>query len=520
MSRPREWWPVCETDPVPGDTETLAALGGHMRDAAAEIERIATLLPQVCSSDAWDSDAGEQFRAKAGTTASGVAKTHRRFFTVAQALGRSTYGGTGYAAQLAEHQNTADTALQAVTGSPGSVGSEVERRNYWNLLLAATSGADPAQPPAKKGTRGPAAGAMPQASPGVIPPDLPTFAAGDAEVARLKTSYNATLATLAASTRTITRAATQNTADAQAAAQAIRTVIDNDGLKNPSGFMHWLRHTADDIGGYVSAHWVGFLKTLANIAGILATICGILAMIFAFIPGLEEFAALFETLALLAQFVSFLCHVVLMATGHGSLFDVALDAIGLVTFGVGKGLIGGAEATAKVAEEASTVYRAVADVGGVGKIIEAGDKAAEAATGLDRISMVSKMMEGLKKAISVRPVLKSAAQAWQDGKFGAAMGEHAAATLLGGFKSAIGMGSPEIASALSKSVAAGSAMTYASGTAWGITSRVQIAQNLFRLTQTTGVGTDLTSKLDSILHLAGLNLPGWDNIPSWPAKAG
>jgi hypothetical protein len=197
MSRPREWWPVSETDPVPGDADQLAALGGHMRDAAAEIERIATLLPQVCSSEVWDSDAGEQFRAKAQTTASGVAKTHQRFFTVAQALGRSTYGGTGYAAQLQEHQDAADTAVQSVTGSPGTAGSEAERRNYWNLLLAATNGADPAQPPAKKGASGPAAGPMPQASPGVIPPDLPAFPGDDAEVARLKTRYNATLATLA-----------------------------------------------------------------------------------------------------------------------------------------------------------------------------------------------------------------------------------------------------------------------------------------------------------------------------------
>jgi hypothetical protein len=91
-------------DPVPGDPEVLAALGGHMRDAAAEIESMAASLPKICGSEVWDSDAGQQFRRKAATTAAGIGKTHRRFFAVASALGRSTDGGGGYAARLHECQ--------------------------------------------------------------------------------------------------------------------------------------------------------------------------------------------------------------------------------------------------------------------------------------------------------------------------------------------------------------------------------------------------------------------------------
>jgi hypothetical protein len=513
MSRPTGWWPVCDADPVPGNPDVLAALGGHMRDAAAEIERIATLLPQVCTSEVWDSDAGAEFRVKAGTTAEGVAKTHRRFFTVGAALGSSTYGGSGYAAELQDHQTAADAALTAVTGGPGGVGSEDERRTYWSLLLDAPNGADPTQPPAKKGTTGPSAGPMPQASPGVIPPQLPVFANDNADVIRFKSGYNAAIDQLTQSARVIAQAAAENTADAQAAATMIQTVIDNDGLNNPSGFLHWLESTADDIGGYLSAHWVGFVKLIANVAGILATVCGILAMIFAFIPGLQAFAALFETLALLAQFVAFACHVALLATGHGSLFDVIVDAIGLVTFGVGKGLIGSAEATADIAEESSSAYEAVARAGddSIGTWREAGDAAIETASKASDTRLVSQMIDQVKEVISIRPVFKNALEAWKAGEFGDAMGENAASTLWGGFKSAMGMSSPDIASAVDKSVAAGTQMPGASGIAWGLTSRIEIAQNEFRMVQITGLGTDLTSKLDSILNF-------WS--PAWPEKAG
>ena len=154
----QDWWPLSDADPVPGDPETLAALGKHMADAAAEIERMASTLPQICASETWDSDAGEQFRVRAASTAASIGRTHRRFFTVARALGRSTYGGSGYAAQLQEHQEKAAAALGAVNGTAGASGSEADRRRAWTQLLDATHGADPTrplpQPPKSTGTTG------------------------------------------------------------------------------------------------------------------------------------------------------------------------------------------------------------------------------------------------------------------------------------------------------------------------------------------------------------------------------
>jgi hypothetical protein len=144
------------------------------------------------------------------------------------------------------------------------VGTEAHRRGAWNQLLDATSGADPGQPVAKGGTKGSAAGAMPQKRPGVIPPHLPSFAGDPADVAALKSKYNVAIDQLHSAAGAISGAATDRTAAAQAAALLIRTAIDNDGLNNPSGFLHRLSRAADDVGGFVASHWAQFVADLAN----------------------------------------------------------------------------------------------------------------------------------------------------------------------------------------------------------------------------------------------------------------
>jgi hypothetical protein len=511
----RDWWPLSDADPVPGDPETLAALGKHMSDAAAEIERMATTLPAICASGTWDSDAGNQFRVKAASTAASIGRTHRRFFTVARALGNSTYGGNGYAAQLQEHQDQAAAALAAVNGTAGTPGAEAERLHAWAGLLDATGGADPTQPPARPlqpsltapGTAR-TAGPMPQASPGVIPPYLPKFPDDPANVTALKTSYNNAIDQLSTAARSVAAAASEQSADAHAAAQAIRTAIDSDGLNNPPPDpFGWL----DSVRGFVASHWVQYVSDLANVAGTIATVCGVIAMVLAFIPGLQEFAALFETVALLAQAVALVCHTVLFASGHGSLLDVAVDTVGLITFGVGKGLIGGAKATGEIAESASAMYRAVAGDGeDVADVIEAGSAAATTAGEAADVRLIAKALDQMKEVVSVRPVFRAAMKAWDDGKVGKALGERTAGKLWGALKSAGGFGSAEIGSALNKAEEATNAMPCATGVAWALTSRIESYQALFRITQGTGVGADVADKLD----MAGHAVPGWEDLKS------
>lgn len=121
------------------------------------------------------------------------------------------------------------------------------------------------------------------------------------------------------------------------------------------------------------------------------------------------------------------------------------------------------------------------------------------------------MLEQTKDVVSVRPVFSAAMKAWQGGKLGAALGE---GTVARGPRSAMGMSSPEIGEALNRAAEAGHDMPFAQGAAWALSSRVESYGQLFRVAQGTGVDTDLTSKLDQVLNLGGLRLPGYDNLES------
>jgi hypothetical protein len=504
-----------------------------MADAAAEIERMAAALPKVSASELWDSTAGQQFRGKATTTATGIGKAHSRFRAVATALGSSTVGGAGYAASLQECQDQADAAITAVNGTLINSGSELDRRSAWTSLLDATGGLDPTRPlphPAT-GTDSPAvslllqvtrepAGPFPQASPGVIPPLLPGFAGDPATVTALKRTYNAAIDTLAASAKAVGQASAAQSAAAHTAAQLIRTAIDADGLNNPSGFMHWLDHTVDDVTSYASAHWVGFTRDLADIAGEIATECGIIAMVLAFIPGMQEFAAAFETLALLAQFVSFACHVALLATGNGGLLDVVVDGIGLVTFGIGKGLIGSAAKTAQVSETVSSVYQDAVKDGSVGSLIKAGDKAFESLKSADDWSAWSKFSEEMKETLSVKPVFVKAIKSFRSGTVGEKLLDDPLGHLRSATRLAMSFNSPEVGFALSRATEAAAEMPVAQGVALATTDRIESYYKVFRITQWAGVATDMTSKLDSALDASHVEMPVYDSIKYWPGPAG
>ncbi|WP_326754168.1 hypothetical protein OHB56_24490 [Streptomyces sp. NBC_01635] len=56
--RPRDWHPVADSDPVPGDPEQVAALGQQLRRTAEELDRQIKNLRAVAEVDAWDSKAG------------------------------------------------------------------------------------------------------------------------------------------------------------------------------------------------------------------------------------------------------------------------------------------------------------------------------------------------------------------------------------------------------------------------------------------------------------------------------
>lgn len=421
-SSPRDWWPISESNPVPGEPDALAALGRHMKDAATEIQRIAGKLPNLAASDIWDSDAGEKFRTKSKSVATDLSKAQARFQAVAAALGTSSYGGSGYAAELQECQDHAYAAAAAVVGSDGAQGSEAQRLRTWNQLLAANDGQSPLVPPPaggnKPGQVNPAAavsgGAVyPQASPGSIPSDLPLFSADTAEVRSLKGTYNDQLAILRSSAATVSNAASSISSAAQRAATMIHQVIDHDGLNNP----HWWQSAWHSVASFVSAHWVGFVKTVSMFAGIIATACGIIAMVLAFIPGLQPFAAVFEAVSVLAMLVSTVCDLVLAVTGNGSWANAIFDLIGLVTFGIGSGLIGrvgeAAETVGKM-EDAFEGAESLTHSEQVSSIFAQADAAMDALKGADRAPFISLAIRQMKNSSDFKSLAEVAVKALTD----------------------------------------------------------------------------------------------------------
>lgn len=463
---PSDWWPISEGNPVPGDPETLAGLGRHMKNAAIAIASMASQLPKLASSEIWDSDAGDAFREKSSSVAKDIDKAHGRFQAVATALGSSTAGGTGYAATLHEYQEKAYTAADAVTGAEGS---EALRLRTWNQLLAANDGQSPDVPPPPGGNKpgvvnragaDPAGTVYPAATPGSIPPDLPVFRTDSAEVQSLKGTYNGTLATLRSSTTTVNNAAGAIASAAQAAANMIRRVIGSDGLNNPP----WWESAWDSVTGYISAHWVGFVSDLSKIAGIISMVCGIIALVLAFIPGLQAVAALFETVALLAQFVATLCDVILFATGHGSWLSVALDAVGLITFGLGGGLIsrvGEAAETvgdmAKAFTGAEDLAKVAGQAGDVGAVFEQADAAMGALEVAEDPSFMSGVLKSVKESLDLKSVVTNAIKSLtpaegteQFAKLEELKNLGLGGALTKGIKGAVTFDSPEILESLGK----------------------------------------------------------------------
>jgi hypothetical protein len=527
VGRPTDWWPVSDTDPVPGDPETLAEFGGKMRNVAAAIEQMANTLPKLATSEEWNSEAGDEFRAKAQSVATTIGKAHPRFVAVATALGTGTTG-SGYAGVLQSCQDEADAQIERVTGSSGS---EEVRLRAWNQLLDTTGGLNPEYPVPKNGgsTSGAPrmpAGAYPAATPGNVPPDLPNCAGDDAEVTALKGTYNGALATLQSATVKITQAANEQITAAENAARMIQNVIDSDGLNNPSGWDSFLH----DVESFYDNHVVGVLKMISEISGWIATACGIIAMVLACM-GLAPLAAAFETLSLLATAVQLVCSLVLACTGHGGWLDVGLDVIALVTMGVGKGLIGTAAEDANGLTGVAKLYGEFEDEADLARdpanMLDPGGRGTQAAfselsgsAGKEdllpsdtigqtsgRASIVSRAWAGMKTAFDARTAFGELGDSSNWKSLGTALANR---RLASGLKTFASMGSPEIAESVE-----------ASEKALGQLNNLWIAKNAavsiatsqteFRVVQSIAVGTDLIVDKANLLGDIGLQkVRDWD----------
>ncbi|MFE0691926.1 putative T7SS-secreted protein [Streptomyces xiamenensis] len=281
-----DWSLVGESsDPIPGDPEEVATLGRELRQMADAIQQQAGEIEALASVENWNTPTAEQFREKADGVSGRLRKAFDRYDTAARALGTEVkdFGEdyedhTEYASELHRAQLKADRALSDAEDA------DQDLRTATNALDALDDDIEDDDPDK-------------------------TRLEGNQETAENALSSARSLISTAKEIR--------NTA-AEVAAGAIREVINNDGMKD-SGW---------DKFRY-------YLDKVATVLGVVAAIIGVIALIIGIFVSGGALLAVLGWVAFAFTAVSFANNAIKLAHGEGSWLDLTLDAIGLLTFGIG-----------------------------------------------------------------------------------------------------------------------------------------------------------------------------------------
>ncbi|MEV0639648.1 hypothetical protein AB0I77_32880 [Streptomyces sp. NPDC050619] len=289
---------------TPGDPYEVARLGKRIADTAAMIQEQATKLDNLVDGRGWDSDAGREFRTKTEETVGLLGKTHQRYAAAAGAL------GTKVGAAPADDQIRVDwaTALE----------------HAQNLVRAALTKAKDAD---AEGTR--------------YQNQIDRHPGDDShpDKQKLRRQKEGADTDLEAAKKDLRHALSYRDTQAKNVASAIHDAVEHDGLKDPEH--HWWDHWKDwvaDVG-----HW----------AGVAAGVLGVLALVLSWVPVLGEVLA---ALALVASVVALVCDTVSALDGKGTWLDVAIDAIGVLSFGAGR-LLGTTAKEAAIAARGSSALK-------------------------------------------------------------------------------------------------------------------------------------------------------------------
>ncbi len=322
MTRPADWSPLADSDPVPGDPYEVAALGQRFQATAQEINAAAQRLRTMCTDTYWDSGAGEAFRQQSVQTAGKLAAAFDRYDAAARALGTdpadaspSTTARPNYAGSLDQAQSLSLGAL-----TPARDAATTQR-----ITLSQLSGYGPWLTPMAL---------TPDAS-GHLPVPVPLLPVPSAtvrdDIAGLVSRYNAAADTITASRGTVARATAMRDLAAANTAALIDSAIGSDGLADS----FW-----DKFTNFIDEH-AALLQKISEISGWVATVAGTLALLVGWIPIVgQALAAVLGTIALAASLVTLLSDSLLKLGGKGSWFDIAVDVIAVASFGLGRAAVG------------------------------------------------------------------------------------------------------------------------------------------------------------------------------------
>ncbi|MFJ8791100.1 putative T7SS-secreted protein [Streptomyces sp. NPDC102462] len=282
MTRPRDWEPLHDGDPIPGDPYEVARLGKKLRGMADEIEKQAGNIKALASVEGWDSDAGRAFHEIADGTSGRLKRAFDRYDEAAKALGTKVVDGgesKEYASELHRAQKIADKALSDFREAEGEHKSALSGLDQYRDTV-----------PSKDDVT---------------------------DRTRLVKKRDAAWNVIRECHSEIGRAKIIRDDAAKAAAQHIKNIIHHDGVRDPGGFMNWL------------ADWADMFANLSAVFSVLAVIC-------AFVPPLQFLAPVFAGLAIVTSAMALAGHVYDMTVRGGEFNGVKLffDTLGVIP-GVG-----------------------------------------------------------------------------------------------------------------------------------------------------------------------------------------
>ena len=293
-TRPYDWSPLgLDSDPVPGNPETVSAESRRLGQTAQELRTQITMLQKIASDTTLKGRYAGTLRAHAQQLSQDLGKVATRYESVADATG-------AWSGNLAEAQAASLSALR-MAESP-----------YEQLRRLQA----PQQPPAS------------------------ASAAAQQQYAADKQQYQQAQSSAQAAMTNAQRLLGQATGNRDTAgATTARKIGDasHDSLADS-----WWDQFKQMISGIANN-----LKTIATVIGYIATACAILALILT-----GPLALVFLLLAGGLLLTELGIHTVLAATGNGSWIDVGLDIFALATLGYGGALDAGAESLEETAEEA------------------------------------------------------------------------------------------------------------------------------------------------------------------------
>ncbi|MFJ6741362.1 hypothetical protein ACIQOU_21015 [Streptomyces sp. NPDC091279] len=291
--RPRDWHPVADNDPTPGDPDRMAALGKQLRKTAEEIERQIRNLKAVADVDAWDNQSGKEFRERAKGNVKKLEAAFRRYDTAATAIGSRVdeVGGgyqdklharpRNYASDLNRAQEIADAALKDAKDAD-------ERKGAAQKSIDGLSGKSPKEEGADRNRKG---------------LEAKRDAAGDE---------------INAAREKIKEAKKIRDDAARRARDSLDEVINHDALKD--GF------------------WETLVDDIASITSWIATVCGVLSLLVGWIPVIgQALAGVLGAIAMIATLVNFIATLIQVFQGNADWMDVGMAALGFALMGVGKG---------------------------------------------------------------------------------------------------------------------------------------------------------------------------------------